>query len=272
MFARIVGFVDVDKFVTPAESEALLRLEYFENYSAFVFGGWRNCVLFNGSGAAADCDLHEYEGDGRPTANLVRVPGVRALVEACFIPKRLKWVRLFLQDKGVLLPHTDFAGMRDGFLRLHIPLRTSARALHSEEDEVYHMDVGEIWQLEALRVHSAGNFSSVPRVSLCADFEPGVPVVSVVTDEARNAAAARQPQMIERPPLTEEDRHLFDDLVPLLRKGETGKVLERLIGLHFSREVPASAVFGWLDDLAASIGEPAIMQRARDTRKLALGR
>lgn len=271
MLSRIIGFVNASRFVTPAELEAALALEYHDNYSAFVFGSWGNCVLWNGSGDSHDCELRVYEGEGRETEHLRRLPGIRALVEHCFRTERLKWLRLFRQDGGVLLPHIDFVGMGDGFLRLHVPLLTQPGALHSEEGEVYRMRAGEVWLLEASRLHSAGNLSGASRLSLCADFDFGVAPEFLVSEVARAAGAGRRPEIVGRPPFTSEDRRLLDGLTDELRQGRTREVLARLIRVHLERQVASSAMFEWLDQLAAATGDAQVIGRAREVRKLAFG-
>jgi hypothetical protein len=271
MLARIIGFVNVSRFITPAELEAALALEYHDNYSAFVFGSWGNCVLWNGSGDSRDCELRVYDGEGRETEHLRHLPGVRSLVEHCFRTERLKWLRLFRQDGGVLLPHVDFIGMGDGFLRLHVSLLTHPGALHSEEGEVYHMHAGEVWLLEASRLHSAGNLSGATRLSLCADFEAGVAPESLVSEAARASGAGRRPEIVGRPPFTPEDKRLLNGLTDELRQGRTREVLARLIRVHLERQVASSAVFEWLDQLAAATGDAQVVSQAREVRRLALG-
>jgi hypothetical protein len=271
MLARILGFVELRRFVTPAELETALALEYHDNYSAFVFGSWGNSVLLNGTGDELDCDLRLYEGAARPTKHLRRLPGIRTLVETCFETERLRWLRLFRQDDGVLLPHIDFVGMGEGFVRLHVPLLTPTEALHSEEEEVYHMWAGEIWWLEALRLHSAGNLSGATRLSLCADFEPGTAPESLVRKPFRDAGAQRRPELIRRPPFTSADRRSLEGLTDKLRQGRTGEVLARLIRFHLERQVTSWAVFEWLDELAAATGDAQVIERAREVRRLAVG-
>ena len=271
MLARILGFVDVDRFVSPVELQAALKLKYHTNYSAFVFGVWSNCVLWNETGAADDCDLRKYEGAGQPTGNLAHLPGLCSLIESCFERDRLKWLRLFRQDSGVLLPHIDFIGMGEGFERLHIALVTGPGALHSEVDEVYHMRTGEIWRLEALRAHSASNLSGQTRLSLCADFAPGVAPESLIRQPFREAATYLQPEMIQRSTFKSDDRQALDDLTVLLSEGGWEEVITRLIGVHFEKHVASSEMFEWLNDLTAQTHDVQLVRRARELRRLALG-
>jgi hypothetical protein len=271
MHSRIVGYVDVDRFVSNGELSALLDLDYHANYSAFVFGRWGNCVLWNGSGDERDCDLHEYEGVGRATPHYAKFSGIAALVDACFDVRHVRWIRLFRQDRGVLLPHVDFVGMKKGFRRLHVPLRTDIGALHSEGDEVYHMRAGEVWHLEALHVHSACNRSRDPRVTLCIDFAPEPPVELLVRLPCSTAGAARRVMMIERPAFTSEDRRALDALVPALRDGRLEDVLERLITVHFEKRVSSAEMFTWFRELALQTGRPEIADRGQELRALGLG-
>lgn len=271
MLARILGFVDVTEFVSPAELQAALKLKYHTNYSAFVFGAWSNCVLWNETGVADDWDLRTYEGAGQPTANLAHLPGLCSLVKSWFEIDRLKWLRLFRQDDGVLLPHVDFIDLEEGFERIHIALVTDPGALHSEVDEVYHMRTGEIWRLEARRVHSAINVSGQTRLSLCADFAPGLPPELLIRQPFRQTATQLQPEMIRRSTFNSKDRQALDDLTVLLSEGRWEEVIKRLIRVHFEKRVASSVMFEWLNDLAAQTHNSQLMQRARELRRLALG-
>lgn len=271
MQARLVGFVDLARFLTPAEVDTILGFPFHDNYSRFVFGSWRNCVLWNGSGADGDCDLHEYEGTARPTALGGQLPGVQAILRTCFEMEHVKWVRVFVQDHGVLLPHVDFIGMQDGFTRLHLPLRTEPRCMHSEVDEVYHMRAGEVWYVEAARVHSAANLSGMSRVSLCFDFTPGVPIEALVRPPFREAGARIAPHMVELPPLDDQERQAMHALARTLDHENFREVVARLIRIHFEKRAPAAAMFDWLSELATASGDPALVQRAREIHQLALG-
>ena len=271
MLARILGFIDVNQFISPAELKTAFNLKYYNPYSAFVFGTWANCILWNGTGAADDYDLRTYEGTGQPAEHLARLPGIFSLVRSCFKTDRLKWLRLFRQDGGVVLPHVDFGGMGEGFERIHVPLVTPPGALHSEEDEVYHMRTGEIWRVEARRVHSVSNLSGQARLSLCADFAPGVPPESLIHQSVRDAATQLQPEVIPRPAFSSDDRRALDSLTVLLNEGCWQEVLVRLISVHFEKNVASSAIFEWFEDLAAQSHDPQVIERASDIRKLALG-
>ena len=272
MLARILGFIDINQFISPAELETAFNLNYHNPYSAFVFGTWANCILWNKTGAGDDYDLREYEGAGQPTENMARLPGISSLVRSCFKTERLKWLRLFRQESGVVLPHVDFVEMGEGFERIHIPLITAPGALHSEEDQVYHMRPGEIWRVEARRVHSVCNLSGQVRLSLCGDFAPGGPPDSYIHQSVREAATQLEPEVIPRPTFSSDDRQALDDnLTVLLREGRWQDVLVRLISVHFEKNVSSSAMFEWLDDLAAQSHDPEVIERANGIRKLALG-
>lgn len=269
MRAKILGFIDLDEFVPPAEVETILNFEYTDTYSEYVFGVWRSCVLLNGSGAHLDSEIHEYEGNAQQTALVANLPGVQSLLHSCFAVDRIKWVRVFKQDRGFLLPHVDFVGMHEGFIRLHVPLRTSPTCMHSEENVVYHMRRGEIWYVEAARVHSSGNLSGAARASLCIDFSVHGPVESLVRPAFRVKEATREPHVIQRRPFTDRDK--LAALGKVLRVDTFDAVVAELIRIHFERDVHAGAMFDWLADMAVASQNPELKERARKLRELALG-
>jgi hypothetical protein len=269
--ARILGYVDVEDFVRPSEIGALLQLEYNDNYSKFVFGEWKNCVLANASGTERDCDLHEYVGSWRPTDALARLAGIRALLAECFDCSALKWLRVFVQGPGALLPHVDFLGMKEGFSRLHIPLRTSLLCMHSESDVVYHMRAGEIWYLEASVVHSAANLSTVPRVSLCLDFASGGDTSKLVRPAMRAKAEGRTPHLVERRSWSAEDTECMEQLAAQLSAKNFDAAVRSIIELHFQTDIPAPAVFSWLTRIAAGSGQRELIEHAAALQTLASG-
>lgn len=269
MNSRIVGRLQEGREAYLSQSDRILSLDFNAAYAEFLFGRWKNCVFYNASGLSADHMLHEYSGGGRFTDLASRVPFVQELTAQTFHTTYLKWVRAFVLEDGLLLPHRDYLEMDTGFTRLHLVLKTNAGCLHSEEDDVFHMRAGEIWFLEARKTHCACNFGDTPRVTLCFDFMPDIPFTDLFADAA-TAAALPALQRVDRDNLAE--REIRDVLRgEYLNPGNLRDVAASLARLHFTRRANAGAMFDWLQQLAEESPHAATIPAVAEMRKWALG-
>jgi hypothetical protein len=270
MRSRIVGVVSSDRDLLSAEADKILALEFNSAYSEFLFGHWKNCVLWNQTGRYTDFTLREYEGAGRPTELMAGLHFVDSLITNTVRAEYVKWVRAFVLEDGILLPHRDYLEMDDGFTRLHIVLKTNDKCLHSEEDEVFHMRAGEAWFLEARNIHCACNFGSSPRVSLCVDFVPQIPISQLFKDSSAGLDLPL-PAMILRKAFRDSD------VQAVFRPGEHLNVMNlrniagALATIHFGKKTNAGAMFDWLRELAASSHEPGVVEEVESMTRLALG-
>ncbi|WP_158932498.1 aspartyl/asparaginyl beta-hydroxylase domain-containing protein [Acidisphaera sp. S103] len=119
------------------------------------------------------------------------IPYLTGLISREFATDRLRWARLMrVAGNGCVIPHRDFLEFSQPFTRLRICLKTNPQAWNSEEGRLFHMRVGEVWHLDATRVHSAACFSPEPRVHLVLDFAGDNDPVNYLAHRRRAAAAA----------------------------------------------------------------------------------
>ena len=166
------------------------------------------------------------------------------------MPAYLKQVRVFAAWRGGLIrPHVDYPVTDQPFARLHIPLRTNDRAFNSEGDDVYHMNVGEIWFLDGTRAHSAVCFSDEPRVHLILDVDPKPSLHELFLDPTRYSESTQRP-VIERPALTDDEVAAIHGLAAIATEKNLPAILDFLSTIHFGRAVGSAACYDWLVEIA----------------------
>lgn len=120
---------------------------------------WINFPLLSRSGNASDLDLQPYEGLGKPTPHLQRLPQVQGVLEslraAGFF---ILYARIaVLLHRDVLRPHVDTYPAA----RLLLPLNESGTDFrHVFGDECVAMRPGELWGVDGSIVHGAANVGS----------------------------------------------------------------------------------------------------------------
>ena len=270
MRSHLLAKTVFDAQVIRDEIDIILEKDVPQHYSDFVFGIWKSYVLYNGTGEENDALLSEFEGNAVPTPLGLRLKGIRNLIESSFDVNHLRWARAFVLRDGVLLPHRDFLELKNGFTRLHLPIQTDLTCLHSEEDEVFHMGTGEIWALDARRVHSACNLRSSARVTLCLDFRPDVPISSLLI-HGLNGLSESVPYIVSRPPLDEETMAWIRGVLWESSAENFREVVGTLCRVHFERSASAGAVYDWLIQFLSERGESDLLHRAVALRTFAIG-
>ncbi len=225
----------------------------------------------NHSGDHLDRTFGGYQGEPKPTAWAQQLDYLNEVIESTFDQRHLKWVRLFVCEDGMLIPHRDYLDLpEEEFLRIHIPLQTGPRSLHSEENRVYHMNVGEIWYVDGTRIHSAYSYDGRPRIFLTCDFEAAVEFRDLLADPSIYRGDI-EPQWVERRPFDDDYRSALFGLAPLLHRDNFDNVVELLSKVHFSRDVTCEVVYDWLIDLATDSGSPELVDRAVALKHFFLG-
>ena len=273
MSSRIIGRVDLDDERLRAELRTLADFDYNRGYSEYSRGnpGWSNCVLMNDTGDHLDQTFGGYDGLPRRTKWGQRLSYLNEVIDETFHVEHLKWVRLFMCEDGMLIPHRDYLDLpEDEFLRIHIPLETGPRSLHSEADRVYHMNVGEIWFVDGTRIHSAYSFDGRPRIFLTFDFAAGVDFADLFRDRSRYADAL-EPEIVERLPFDDGQLESILGLGAILHEDNFDNVVEILAKIHFSRDVTCEVVYDWLVEIARRSGDVQLVERALTTKKFFLG-
>ena len=71
---------------------------------------------------------------------------------------------------GVITPHTDNGHSLSRCHRVHVPLVTSDQTSFMVGDELKHMEVGDIWEINNRNVHAVKNESDISRIHLIMDY------------------------------------------------------------------------------------------------------
>lgn len=249
----------------------LAELPFESHYSDFVFGKWTAFVLANESGDERDSLFCTGGGTARVTDLGRRVPGIMAMVERNFDTTRLKWVRVFAMQDGMLMSHRDFVEFKASKLRLNLPLQTDPTSLHSEESHVFHMPAGEIWFLNASRTHAAATLSQAIRLNVCLDFDlPDTDPSAPLLPHARLFGA---PELVARPSMPDS---LLANLRQRVIAAEDLQAVRNLLWeaahWHFSYDAHAEDHFEWVAQALESAAQPRKAGLVRDFRRYCVER
>jgi hypothetical protein len=236
-----------------------------QNYSEFRIGDWKTYVLKNASGLDDDGLVSESDLPLKLTPRGSNLTEINAWIDRYFVTDRLRLVRVHSMGEGVLIPHRDFLEFddrSDRWLRLHLPIKTNSTCLHSEEGEVFHMREGEVWLLDAARLHSATNDSSERRLNLCLDFELGDEPVTSVFASAASGLAIPSPKMIDREKM---DKGFYEGLIGLsqcINDENFRDIVGLLSKVHFYREASLAQFFDWLLEVCLQSGSKNLIEKS----------
>jgi hypothetical protein len=235
-------------------------------YSEFRIGDWKSYVLWNASGHDDDGLVAEGAEPARATPRGSGLPAINRWIASSFDTRYLRLVRVHSMGEGVLVPHRDFLEFDergDQWLRLHLTLKTNPSCLHAEEDEVFHMRPGELWHLDAARLHSATNASDDRRLNLCLDFHLAGAPASAVFRDLQPATGEQVPGLAQRRPL---DQRFLDGLLGLSEIVDADNY-RHIVGLlsrvPFYRQAGLSQFFDWLVEVSRRSGSQALLARSQ---------
>jgi putative nonproteinogenic amino acid hydroxylase len=260
--------VNIDTNAIRADLATIDRLVGRGTYSEFSFGRWHSHVLANATGDENDDEFWPQNGPAVVTPLGKSLPAIFELLERTFCLDQLRWIRVLTQTDGLLIPHVDFIEFDRSTTRLQLPLRTTPSCLHSEGKNVIHMRPGEVWFLDATKVHAAYSPPGPSRVALCLDFD--IPRKAIMTCLRQPSNSAQPLEIVDRPPLGQEQLESLIDLGSILDISTVRDIL-RLLGIvHFRRQVHAAACFDWLIAAAERSRNALLVQRAQEYRTYCL--
>jgi hypothetical protein len=266
--SRIVTTAGVDTSRIRPELDAILEMDFSQEYSDFTFGGsWSSCVLWNPSGESDDAELRYYDAHAQPTRLARQLPLISDLAASLFDMEQVRWLRIFKLSRGLMLPHRDYLELEAPFTRLHLPLQTDLTCLHSEAAHVYHMRLGEIWFLDTDEVHSVCALGNTTRITLCFDFTSGVPLDRLVRAPLQ---ARPDPLLVERPPLDAAAKARIAEMIERVDDESFRDVVGALSHVHFRYDVHAGAMYDWLVDTLGTAGKDELAERAEALRRFAI--
>lgn len=236
-----------------------------QNYSEFRIGDWKSYVLRNTSGLDDDGLVSESSQPLKVTPRGAGLHAINQWIDSHFEIKNLRLVRVHSMGDGVLIPHKDFLEFdahANQWLRLHLPIKTNDRCLHSEEGEVFHMRQGEVWRLDAAQLHSATNDSDERRLNLCLDFDIGGDPIESVFKTPMSPTDLPKPQMVARQALDDSFMTGLMGLSRCINERNYRDIVGLLSKVHFYRDASLSMFFDWLIEVCRRSGSTALIEKS----------
>jgi hypothetical protein len=259
----LIGTVPLDQ---ERVSEDLAQVEPFgfvDSYTEFVCGSWRTCMLWNATGDSGDARIRDYSGPAQMTEHGRKLSYLEELMTSHFNLDKLRFARITrLAPGSVVVPHRDYVELDSEFVRIHVPLATASEAYASEEETIYRMGRGEVWFLDATKVHSIANFSQRNRIHLLLDFDAADPA-SVLARKPEAPSGMPAAAVMRRRPLREGEREAFLALARVMDQASFMDVMAMIIKRFFTAEMAAHDVFDLMSEIAAGSGDLDLLDRAR---------
>jgi hypothetical protein len=223
-------------------------LNFVEPYEEFLCGrptrSEGQIMLWTPGGVTGDGIITHYDGEAEaaPTEYGRRLPYVTEIIERFLSVRHLRFARLVALTSNVLIPHRDYLEFggdvreRSPMHRLHIPLITNSDCMFSEDNRIYRMRAGEVWFLDATRVHSAAALTDEVRMHLIVDFAGGDNEFGLLKIESSHDGAIPANCMVDRKPLTESEREALYTLATVIDEDNLREIFGIVAKLHFRRD------------------------------------
>jgi hypothetical protein len=257
-----IACIEMDKTRIAEDLRHAAAFEFNDSYSEFFCGEWRSCMLWNGTGDIADTHLTRHEKPAVETAYGHQLGYLHELMAATFDLSQLRFARLVkLCPNSVIIPHRDYLELGNALRRVHVPLQTDAACMSAEHSTVYHMDVGEVWYIDASKVHSAASFSHQDRLHLIMDFSPGNDVASLLRIPTAAEQVIPAGNLIARPELDAQDERALMALSEVIDEENWRDILALVIRRYFRRMFDAASIFDRLAEMARRAGKATLMEQ-----------
>lgn len=261
-----VSVVDLNPARLHADLDRAASFSWSEAYSDYLFGGaWRNCMLYAPGGQVGDGVVTHYDTDQPATFTDYghQLPYLKELIADTARLERLNFARLVQVSNSVIIPHRDLLELTDvreavrNAHRLHIPLLTHDQCFFAEDEVVYRMRAGEVWFLDASRLHSVAAFTDRPRIHLMLDFVdgPGSPLRRALSGEPAGIPAG---SIATRPPLTETARAGLLGLAGVVTPDTLPEVFSIVIKHHFRYAAGPDFVWRTMHAIVEASGDRAV--------------
>lgn len=259
----LLGAVPVDPARAAADLEQVEPFGFVDSYGEFVCGSWRTCILWNATGDGRDAQIRDYSGPPQMTEQGRKLAYLEELMATHFDLENLKFARLTrLAPGSVVVPHRDYVELRSTLVRIHVPLVTAETAYASEAETIYRMRRGEVWFLDATKIHSIANFSDVNRTHLLLDFAAPEPS-SVLREKPDGPLEMPAASIVPRRPLAPGEHDAFLALARIADSANLMDVLAMLIKRYFVAELDVLDIFNWLREIAVASGKSDVQDWVR---------
>lgn len=259
----LIGTVPIEPARIDADLAEVEPFGFVDSYTEFVCGSWRTCMLWNATGDGGDPRIRDYSGPAQITEQGRKLAYLEELMTSHFDLEKLRFARVTrLAPGSVVVPHRDYVELESDLVRIHVPLQTAPEAYASEEETIYRMGLGEVWFLDATKVHSIANFSKRNRIHLLLDFH--APQASSVFNQRQDGPwGMPATSIIPRRPLRPGEHEAFRALARVIDPANFADVLAMIIKRYFAAAMDAGEVFTWLREIAADSKDPDVLSRAQ---------
>jgi L-proline cis-4-hydroxylase len=243
MFSKCLGTLHINREKLHADVSNLHEEDYVPDYSEYTVGSWRTAILMNQDGNLRSGEVKEYSGTAQFTYLSQKLPNISKAIEENFDISKIKLARIAsIKKHGIILPHVDFVTFSKPCKRYNIALISNKNCISIEEQTAYSMRSGEIWELDATRPHSAGNFSETDRISLIIDFEPPEDEETYFT-QSNNIGDSDDILLVERAEITDEMIAHYTQLSTIINAHNYRDVLSIIAKIPFFWRVDLVYVF-----------------------------
>jgi hypothetical protein len=258
-----LGTVQIDQERLAADLAQVEHHAFVDSYTEFVCGTWRTCMLWNPTGRGNDSTIRYYPGRPQMTEYGRKLGYIEELMRDNFDLDQLRFARLTrLMPGTVVVPHRDYLELDKELVRIHVPLETDAAAYTSEEQTIYQMGRGEVWFLDANKIHSIANFSRNNRTHLLLDFGADDPHDVIRTPTPHEESMPAESVLVRRP-LRPGELDAFLGLARIIDRDNFMDVMAMIIRRYFVADLDVRDVFSWLADIAADSGDQDVIAQAK---------
>lgn len=266
MRTQWVGDVDLDLDRLRADLDRASGFHWSLAYSDYLFGGsWRSCMVYTPGGTAGNGVVTNYDTNQRPdfTEYGAQLPYVSELISGVARLECLNFARLVEVSNSVVIPHRDLLELADvpetarNAHRVHIPLLTHDQCFFNEEETVYRMRRGEVWFLDASRLHSVAAFTDQPRIHLMLDFVDVADDLLVLPSTGTGDIPERSIQ--HRPPLPDELRAGLRGLATVTKLDTLSETFSIVIKHHFCFDGGPNFVWDTMFGIGHDCADPAVL-------------
>ncbi|MER9756230.1 aspartyl/asparaginyl beta-hydroxylase domain-containing protein [Mesorhizobium sp. M0166] len=269
MTTQLLGVVQLDQRRLADDLAVLAKSKFSTEYSDFACGRWEFCMLRNRSGKQEEERVVVHESPAVATPLGQSLPYLNELLENHFDRDSIRYARTIrISENACIIPHRDYLELDGKFIRLHLVIDTNERCANTEENNIFHMRLGEIWFLDASLSHSAGCFSPTPRLHLVVDIEGTRPLDEV----ARNVEEplARNARVDIRKEWTNEALASILGLSEIISEANYREIVAILAKLHFFHKVHCEDMYGWLKEICRRRGDPTLIEKANSLERFYL--
>ena len=268
MRTQLLGRLDLDQERLSKDLERSLGLHYSEPYMEFNFGRpWKSVMLWAPGGVIGDDIIAHYDitKPSGVTGHGECLPYIREIIEDNFVVENVTFARLAVVSGMVMVPHRDYVELsgdahRRAAHRLHVCLATSEDCVFTDQDVVYQMKAGEVWFLDASRLHGAGVISTTRRVHLILDLGD-VDQDHLLAFDATPSGGIPGASVRRRPRLSDREREAILSLASIVDLDNLPEIFALVVKKDYRSFGGPDFVWNTMREIARLSGDPEIVAK-----------